>query len=474
MWGHRREVREAVVELTGAGSYAEWLAAAEQLDRLSGAWDWRDEDEHPAYDAALLRSDIVQFERLRLAGDAFGLARHIEESVYRHAADFSLPSLHHVAWTGTKRLVTRYLDALCAAVDWLADVPGVDRALKLAKLRRYAQNYGQSALLLSGGATLGFMHTGVVKALFEHGLLPDVMSGASMGAMVAAGICCRSDEELRALFADPREQVRTFGLQFAGLGAAWRERALLDPSVMLSVIRHNCGDYTFEEAWRRSGRVLNISVSPTRQGQKPRLLCHLTAPDVLVAESALASSAIPGVFPPARLVRRDAQGQRHAYIESERWIDGSMHGDLPKRRMSRLHNVNHFLVSQTNPHVLPFLVDARLRGRGRAALGVTLSLSRRQGAELIGVVEQVVADTPLRPWVSLAHSLLGQDYLGDVDIHPRFHPRMLLRAFSNATPEEFAGYVQQGERATWSSLARVDVETRIARTLKAAIARVEG
>ena len=32
--------------------------------------------------------------------------------------------------------------------------------------------YGRTALLLSGGASLGFYHIGVIKALFEQNLLP--------------------------------------------------------------------------------------------------------------------------------------------------------------------------------------------------------------------------------------------------------------------------------------------------------------
>ena len=41
----------------------------------------------------------------------------------------------------------------------------------LAGFRRAAHIFGRSALMLSGGATLGFSHLGVVKALFEHDLL---------------------------------------------------------------------------------------------------------------------------------------------------------------------------------------------------------------------------------------------------------------------------------------------------------------
>jgi serine/threonine protein kinase len=82
-------------------------------------------------------------------------------------------------------------------------------------------------------------------------------------------------------------------------------------------------------------------------------LAKRTAPDVLVANAALASSALPGLFPPVVLEARGPDGVR-PYVPSERWVDGSLYGDLPKLRLARLHNVNHFIVSQTNPHVVAF------------------------------------------------------------------------------------------------------------------------
>lgn len=38
-----------------------------------------------------------------------------------------------------------------------------------------------------------------------------------------------------------------------------------------------------------------------------------------------------------------------------RWRDGSLEEDLPMRSLSETFNVNYFLVSQTNPHIVPAL-----------------------------------------------------------------------------------------------------------------------
>ena len=69
------------------------------------------------------------------------------------------------------------------------------------------------------------------------------------------------------------------------------------------------GDLTFEEAHKRTGKVLNISVSPTTKNASPVLLNYVSAPDVVIFTAVLASAAIPGIFAPARLYVKDANGK---------------------------------------------------------------------------------------------------------------------------------------------------------------------
>lgn len=56
-----------------------------------------------------------------------------------------------------------------------------------------------TALCLSGGASFAWYHYGVVKALLDESLLPDVITGTSGGALVAALIATRTDNELQKL-----------------------------------------------------------------------------------------------------------------------------------------------------------------------------------------------------------------------------------------------------------------------------------
>ncbi len=49
-------------------------------------------------------------------------------------------------------------------------------------------------------------------------------------------------------------------------------------------------------------------------------------------------------------------GEMMAYhLTDVKWKDGSLHADIPITRISELFNVNHFIVSQTNPHAIPFM-----------------------------------------------------------------------------------------------------------------------
>jgi TAG lipase / steryl ester hydrolase / phospholipase A2 / LPA acyltransferase len=48
----------------------------------------------------------------------------------------------------------------------------------------------------------------------------------------------------------------------------------------------------------------------------------------------------------------------------QRWIDGSVDNDLPMAKLSELFNVNHFIVSQVNPHIVPFLEKRGTRPYG--------------------------------------------------------------------------------------------------------------
>jgi TAG lipase/steryl ester hydrolase/phospholipase A2/LPA acyltransferase len=71
----------------------------------------------------------------------------------------------------------------------------------------------------------------------------------------------------------------------------------------------NCGLWTFQEAFDRTGRIINIIVAPMNPYDPPRLLNYLTAPHVCVWSAAAASCAIPGIFDPITLIVKEPDGR---------------------------------------------------------------------------------------------------------------------------------------------------------------------
>jgi len=89
-----------------------------------------------------------------------------------------------------------------AVTPWLSGVPiaqhhHVGSAEDIARLARLISHRGVG-LVLSGGGARGFAHLGVIRALREARVPLDFVGGASIGAIIAAGVSMRwSDEEMR-------------------------------------------------------------------------------------------------------------------------------------------------------------------------------------------------------------------------------------------------------------------------------------
>lgn len=127
-------------------------------------------------------------------------------------------------------------------------------------------------------------HFGVLKTLFDNHLLPRIISGSSVGSIAASLVSTRTDEELPDLF-----EMKTIKFDaFDPKGSFQRKVArllskgvLMDIQKLQSMIRANVGDITFKEAYERTKRILNITVSPTHDFGIPTLLNYLTAPNVV-------------------------------------------------------------------------------------------------------------------------------------------------------------------------------------------------
>ncbi len=299
-----------------------------------------------------------------------------------------------------------------------------------------------------------------------------MISGSSAGSIIGSVVGTHNDEELKVKL-EP-ENIYLEAFKVLGWKGLVRGTPVLDGDHLEACLEENITDMTFEEAYRHTGREINITVSPYDRNQHARLLNWRTSPNVLIRKASLASCAIPGIYPPVSLWAKNIDGERVPYIPGRKFVDGSIVDDLPIRRLARLYGVNHSIVSQTNPHVVPFLsrnenTDSSLSTLGDWALR-NVSMNLRYGLQL---VQRRVASNDMGLMIDKAKSMVTQKYIGDINMIPPRQPLNALRVLNNPTLQDVRNYIRKGEQATWPKLDMVANTTCISRTFRDCRARLD-
>ncbi|KAL9121526.1 MAG: hypothetical protein Q9187_001911 [Circinaria calcarea] len=480
-WKQRVHDRKQILylNLRNATNYNDWQAAATELDEIEGNNAWKSVFDSPDYDAGLVQTRLRQLDEARISCDVGRMLFLVRTALARGLGEMGNLKLYKHTHIGTKDLIERYITSALETLDALLDVSerakcdGLESKHILEQVLSARQAFGRSALLLSGGATLGLNHIGVIKALWEARLLPRIISGASAGSIVCAVLCTRTDEEVPDLLEDfchgdlavfeeegNEDSVLKKVARFLKFGA------LFDISHLIRVMQNMLGDMTFQEAYNRTRRILNICVSSASLYELPRLLNYVTAPNVLIWSAVAASCSVPFIFSAASLLAKDLKtGEAVPWNPSpQRWIDGSVDNDLPMTRLAEMFNVNHFIVSQVNPHVVPFLVkeeDSIAQEAHQSTLTLASGPSWLRGITELAKGEalhrmQVMAEMGIFPnTLTKTVSVLSQKYSGDITILPEISYADFPRMLSNPTPEFMNQAMLGGERATWPKLSRI-------------------
>ncbi|KAL8947868.1 MAG: hypothetical protein Q9222_005895 [Ikaeria aurantiellina] len=461
-----------------ASTLTEWQASATELDELEGNNDWKAIEECSDYDAPLVLARLKQLDEARISCDVGRMLFLVRTALTRDLGDMGNIRLYKHSHVGTKDLIERYISSALATLDALLDVSarckcdGLESKYILEQVLFSRQAFGRSALLLSGGATFGMNHIGVLKVLWEARLLPRIISGASAGSIVCAVLCTRTDEEIPELLdtfccgdlAVFGEEGKEQGL-LGKLARFLKSGAMFDISHLTRVMKDLLGDMTFQESYNRTRKILNICVSSAGLYELPRLLNYITAPNVLIWSAVAASCSVPFVFSAATILAKDPKtGEAVPWNPSpQRWIDGSVDNDLPMTRLAEMFNVNHFIVSQVNPHVIPFV----LKEEDSVAQDIQHSSTGPSGSSWLHNLSYLAKDEALhrmRTMVEIgvfpnaltkAISVLSQKYSGDITIFPEISYTDFPRMLSNPTQESMENAMIRGERATWPKLSRI-------------------
>lgn len=464
-----KKLKQLKKHMDEAVCYEDWFELAKEHDRLSGADIWRRTEQCKLYDHTQLRLRLDKLRSFRSRHDNHGLLFTLNEGVHGNMGGMGKPELYAYSKIGTKHLIEDYVEEIASAIEHIATLDHDEISIeeKLDFFHRASHCFGRSALMLSGGGTIGNFHAGVIKALTEHDLMPNVISGSSAGSVCAAIFGTRTPEELED-FLQPENLVME-----AREEASWFNRMFLSKSPQIDIldveetIARLIPDLTFQEAYELTGRHINISIAPAEFHQRSRLLNSISAPNVYIRKAVLASCAVPGVFPPVILEAKNVYGERQEYLPSQRWVDGSVSDDLPAKRLARLFGVNHYIGSLINPIVLFSNDDAGSDSKVSSFIRKT-AFKTVAGASrgFANVSKKYFQDMPrLNMAASIMHSVLSQEYDADIKIIPDFRHIEMRKILSYLTADELLLLVRMGERSTWRRMGMIRTCSKISRTL---------
>ena len=81
---------------------------------------------------------------------------------------------------------------------------------------------------------------------------------------------------------------------------------------------------TFEEAYKKTGRILCITLSATTKKAPPVLINYISAPNVTINSAVVASAAVPGFIKPVILQIKNSDGVVRNQSQNYSYCDGSI------------------------------------------------------------------------------------------------------------------------------------------------------
>ncbi|MGY1717609.1 patatin-like phospholipase family protein [Blastococcus sp. SYSU DS0552] len=173
---------------------------------------------------------------------------------------------------------------------------------------------GGTAFVLGGGGVLGAAEVGMLEALFEHGIRPDLIVGTSVGAingaLVAADPTPAAVDRMRAVWEELASEGVLAGSVLARVGTLVRTRTHLHPREPLrDLLARHLPVETFGEL-RVPFQCVAASIERAAE--------HWFSDGPLVP-AVLASCAVPGLLPPVEL-------------DGEHYLDGGLVHSIPVGR----------------------------------------------------------------------------------------------------------------------------------------------
>ncbi|GBB83703.1 hypothetical protein RclHR1_01040008 [Rhizophagus clarus] len=468
--------------MRNTNNYEEWIEAAKQLDSHFKYDEWKKEIPFGYYDYNLLKKvnrDLKSLRQEETNENLQKLKNLLQVCIKNNYAGVENTRLYSHSYYGTKNVIEEYVDEVTESLELARNTKLLSTKDKLELFRNTYKNYGRTALCLSGGASFGYYHLGVVKALFDSKLLPIVFTGTSAGGLVAALVCVRTDEELEQILT-PELHTRLTACSdpiTVWLPRWWKTGARFDACDWARKLQWvTKGSLTFMEAYERTGRILNISVISYDPHSPPKVLNYITAPDCVIWSAVIASAAVPGILNPVVLMQKIKDGSIVPYNYGNKWKDGSLRTDIPVQPLHMHFNVKNTIVSQVNPHIHLFFYAPR----GSVGRPVTHRRGKGwRGGFLVASIEQFLK-LDLSKWLKWVRdlellprfadqdwsSIWLQRFEGNITIWPHSSFLDFFYVLKDPTRERLELMITSGQRVTWPKLHMISNRLRIERAIQ--------
>ncbi|KAI5955141.1 TGL3 [Candida jiufengensis] len=382
-------LKDHIKDLTNVSNYNEWKEIAFEIDKLTNMDLWRQNFISKHYDYVLINERIKLLVEARENQDFQQIMSLLRSGLIRNFGGIAQKRLYLKSYMGTKFKIEEYINEILNCLEFLneslSSSNGDDyvmnsKQLKLDFFHDARQSFGSTALLLQGGSLFGLCHLGVVKALYFRRLLPRVIGGSAVGAAVASLVCTLTDDELIPILVNIEELMKNIDVLNHEIDERYgnvienvvKKGYSQDILLFLKFVRDTIGDVTFEEAYMKTGKILNIVIHPTNRSV-PSLLNYITAPNVIIWTAIYASIGTGVLSDDIALYVKDFNNEivlqtpdidvkflkpqdvsyQTSYFQSN--ISNNIQHQSPYTKLTELFNVNHFVISLARPYLAPLI-----------------------------------------------------------------------------------------------------------------------
>lgn len=223
-----------------------------------------------------------------------------------------------------------------------------------------SEGNGRTAFVLSGGGSLGAVQVGMLQALTEAGICPDLLIGTSAGAVnaafMAADPCHEGAVRLGEIWRGLRRQdIFPLSPWSSARGLLGRSNHMISNQSLKAVLERHLPYERLEDA----AIPVHVIATELKTGRAVLMSSGPALPALL------ASTAIPGIFPPVTIGRRE-------------FIDGCVANHTPIAGAIELGATRIFVL----PVGYPWLRQEPTNALGMALFALSRFVEQRLDAEV--------------------------------------------------------------------------------------------